>query len=143
MSNYGNELKVQEQWYERLHDWEKALELYKGKQTSSPDDLEITIGQMRCLEALADWASLEELAKAQWNKGKEKDWNRMAPMVAAASWGLKKFDSIEEYVRFIPRDTQDGTFYRALICIQKGNFAQAETVSFKQDGPTTTMTNSF
>lgn len=50
MKNYGNHLRVQEQWYEKLHDWEKALELYNTKLETNPDDIELSIGQMRCLE---------------------------------------------------------------------------------------------
>jgi FKBP12-rapamycin complex-associated protein len=129
MKNYGSDIKVQEQWYERLHDWEKALESYKTKQASSPDDVELTIGQMRCLEALADWGSLEDLARSQWSKASDKNKNKMASMASAATWGLNKWDQIEKYVQFIPRDTQDGTFYRALICIHKGTYSQAEVVS--------------
>jgi len=47
---------------------------------------------------------------------------------AAAVWGLNKWDEIERYVQFIPRDTQEEVFYRSLICIHKGQYAQAESV---------------
>jgi len=128
MKHYGNNLKVQEQWYERLHDWEKALELYVSKQEKNPDNLELTLGQMRCLEALGDWQSLEEVARTKWPIVTDKDKNRMAHMGAAASWGQNKWDTMEKYVQFIPRDSLDGTFYRSLICIHKGFYPQADQV---------------
>ncbi|ODN03392.1 Serine/threonine-protein kinase mTOR, partial [Orchesella cincta] len=126
MKNYGNNLKVQEQWYERLHDWEKALELYVNKKETTPDDIELTLGQMRCLEALGDWQSLEEICRSRWSASNEKDKNKMAHMAAAASWGQNKWEAMEKYVQFIPRDSQDGIFYRALISIHKGHYTQAE-----------------
>ena len=90
MINYGSDIKVQEQWYERLHDWEKALESYVVKQASSPDDFELTIGQMRCLEALAEWGNLEEVARSQWNKASDKDKNKMAPMAGKLLYTLTR-----------------------------------------------------
>lgn len=126
MKNYGNNLKVQEQWYERLHDWEKALELYVNKKEHTPDDIELTLGQMRCLEALGDWQSLEEICRSRWSASTDKDKNKMAHMAAAASWGQNKWEAMEKYVQFIPRDSQDGIFYRALISIHKGHYNQAE-----------------
>jgi len=83
MKNYGNHLRVQEQWYEKLHDWEKAYDLYSSKLDTNPDDIDLTIGQMRCLEALGDWQALEEVARAKWTNAPDKDKNRMAHMGAA------------------------------------------------------------
>ncbi|OXA52223.1 Serine/threonine-protein kinase mTOR [Folsomia candida] len=126
MKNYGNHLRVQEQWYEKLHDWEKALELYRNKLETNPGDIDLSIGQMRCLEALGDWQALEEVARAKWPTVADKSKNKIAHMGAAASWGLNKWDRMEKYVQFIPRDSLDGTFYRALIAIHKELYAQAE-----------------
>jgi FKBP12-rapamycin complex-associated protein len=47
--------KVQEGWYEKLHEWNKALTAYETKQEKNPEDFSLTIGRMRCLEALAEW----------------------------------------------------------------------------------------
>ena len=41
---------MQERWYEKLHDWDRALEEYKRKSALNPDDSELILGQMRCLE---------------------------------------------------------------------------------------------
>ena len=47
--------KVQERWYEKLHEWEKALNAYDRQQEKSPDDTNFLYGRMRCLEALGEW----------------------------------------------------------------------------------------
>ena len=124
MTHYSNELKVQEQWYERLHDWEKALDLYKSK-SGIEDNLDLSLGKMRCLEALADWSCLEETARGMWNKSNDMN---IATFAAAATWGLGKWSEMEKYASFIPRDSQDGCFYRALLAIWKSDYTVAEQV---------------
>ena len=47
--------KVQERWYEKLHEWDKALGAYERKQEQNPDDTTFMLGRMRCLEALGEW----------------------------------------------------------------------------------------
>jgi len=49
---------VQQRWYEKLHDWDNALDAYQEKHALHPDDQEILLGRMgrmRCLEALGKW----------------------------------------------------------------------------------------
>lgn len=48
--------KVQERWYEKLHEWEKALNAYERQQEKNPDDSTFLLGRMRCLEALGEWS---------------------------------------------------------------------------------------
>ena len=50
--------KVQERWYEKLHEWDKALAAYERQQEKSPDDSAFLLGRMRCLEALGEWYPL-------------------------------------------------------------------------------------
>merc|ERR1719427_402179 len=48
--NLKGELKVRERWYEKLNEWEKALEAYKRKEGQGPEgttDSEVLLGQMR------------------------------------------------------------------------------------------------
>lgn len=45
--------------------------------------------------------------------------NRFARMAAAAAWGLGQWSAMEEYVNFIPKETQDGAFYRSVLAIHR------------------------
>ena len=47
--------KIKERWYEKLHDWEQALEAYNKNLLQKPEDLNLSLGRMRCLEALGEW----------------------------------------------------------------------------------------
>ena len=48
--------KVQERWYESLHDWEAAHKAYTERQKQRPDDISLTLGKMRCLHAMGEWS---------------------------------------------------------------------------------------
>lgn len=78
---------------------------------------------------------------------------QMARMAAVAAWGLGKallikggrvvgkvidcivvipvgnWDSMEEYTCMIPRETQDGAFYRAALALHQNHYQQAQAVS--------------
>ena len=51
--NLHGDLKVQERWYEKLHEWDMALEAYRKEESGDGNtDPELVLGQMRCLDAL-------------------------------------------------------------------------------------------
>ncbi|KAL3228149.1 hypothetical protein MRX96_004063 [Rhipicephalus microplus] len=102
---HATDLRVKERWYEKLHDWENALRVYGRAREQKPDDVELILGQMRCLEVLGEWEQLYQLATA---------------------WGLEKWDTMEEYVQVIPRDTTDSAFHQAVLAVHKENFPGAQ-----------------
>ena len=53
--NQSSDMMVQEIWFEKLHDWEKALRAYNCKLETNPNDPDLALGQMRCLEKLGEW----------------------------------------------------------------------------------------
>lgn len=127
MNRQGAEPLHQERWYEKLHNWEKAKAAYEERLEESPQDIDLTLGQMRCLEALGEWGQLHEVADKHW-----KDWSsdarqRMARMAAAAAWGLGRWDAMDQYVSCLPHDTQDGAFYRAVLAVHRDQFTEAQT----------------
>ena len=103
-----------ERWHEKLHDWEKALETYKQKLEKEPRNVEFVLGQMRCMESLADWEGLYDIARSYWPSVDAQSKSKLARMAATSSWGLKKWTAMEDFVQFIPKETQEGTFYRAV-----------------------------
>lgn len=120
--DHREELKIQVRWYEKLHNWEQALDLYKEKLKETGDDVESYLGQMRCLEALGEWSDLSDLACNKWTVLGSDGQSRAGRLAAVASWGLQDFEKMSEYVRCIPEDTQDGSFYRAVLSIHNKEY---------------------
>lgn len=118
-------LNVHVRWYEKLHNWDQALELYNKKLEDEPEDSESKLGMMRCLEALGEWRKLYNITTEDWDSMNEDFRNKSAKMAAAASWGLQEWDSMKKYVNCIPDDTQDGAFYRAILSIHEGQWSES------------------
>lgn len=68
-------IKMRGRWYEKLNEWEKALEAYHSETLEKRPDAvdgtkdftidDISMHEMRCLEALAQWDKLNERS-AMW-----------------------------------------------------------------------------
>ncbi|RZF43401.1 hypothetical protein LSTR_LSTR001662 [Laodelphax striatellus] len=128
MTHGGDQFKVQERWYEKLHNWEKALHAYEERLAENPHDIEITLGQMRCMEALGEWGQLHQLADKHWHEVTQTGRERMSRMASAAAWGLSQWDSMETFVSCIPRDSTDGAFYRAVLAVHRNQFPSAQVL---------------
>ena len=108
--NLPGDLKVQERWYEKLHDWEKALSVYKEKSDENPNDPELVLGQMRCLEALGEWGDLHDVAEAHWPVAEQETKNRMSRMSASAAWGrrdwqaMSRFAEVDELTEYVSHE---------------------------------------
>ncbi|XP_071144772.1 serine/threonine-protein kinase mTOR-like isoform X1 [Mytilus edulis] len=127
MKHHRTDLKVQEGWYEKLHEWNKALAAYESKlKEKNPDETNLTLGRMRCLEALAEWGQLHQIACEKWPTCSDLERTNMARMASAAAWGLGQWDSMEEYMCLIPRTTYDGAFYRAVFALHSENYQLAQ-----------------
>nr|QGN03465.1 target of rapamycin [Ixodes ricinus] len=123
---HATDLKVKERWYEKLHDWDNALRAYGQAREQRPGDVELILGQMRCLEVLGEWESLYELASDNWSENSDVNQQKMARMASAAAWGLEKWETMEEYVTVIPRETTDSAFHQAVLAVHKENFQVAQ-----------------
>ncbi|OQV15683.1 Target of rapamycin [Hypsibius exemplaris] len=120
--------ELKESWYEKLHQWDSALVAYERKLEQNPGDEELLLGRMRCLEALGDWQHLHQLAQDQWPKMDNNVKSKMARMASAAAWGLNRWETMEEYVCHIPRDSLDGAFYRAVLALHQDQFPYAQSL---------------
>lgn len=121
----GESTTIQVRWYEKLHNWEQALDLYNKKLETEPEDLASKLGMMRCLEAMGEWRKLYNIATDEWTNMTEDFKNKSAKLVVASSWGLQEWDSMKKYVEFIPEENQDGEFYRAIIAIHEGQWSDS------------------
>ncbi|XP_016932710.3 serine/threonine-protein kinase mTor [Drosophila suzukii] len=124
--NAANELNVQGRWYEKLHNWDQALEHYERNLETDSSDLEARLGHMRCLEALGDWSELSNVTKHEWENFGTEAKSRASPLAAVAAWGLQDWEAMREYVRCIPEDTQDGSYYRAVLAVHHDDFETAQ-----------------
>ncbi|KAH8375520.1 target of rapamycin [Drosophila serrata] len=122
----ANELNVQGRWYEKLHNWDQALEHYEENLKADSSDLEARLGHMRCLEALGDWSELSNVTKNEWENFSPEARARASRGAAVAAWGLQDWEAMREYVRCIPEDTQDGSFYRAVLAVHHDDFETAQ-----------------
>lgn len=98
--------------------------MYKEKLDANQDDIESQLGYMRCLEALGEWSELSTVSKDSWDKISNKEC--AGRLAAVSAWGQQDWQQMQEYVRFIPEDTQDGAFYRAVLCVHHGDFDTAQ-----------------
>eukprot|EP00731_Ephydatia_muelleri_P014310 Em0008g30a len=117
---------VQEEWYESLRDWDAAYKAYQNKQYLRPDDMNLTLGRMRCLSALCKWSDLYQLAEDSWGAVDDETRQKMSVMASAAAWGLGEWDRMKQYVSSIPKGTMDCSFYHALLNIHGKEFNKAQ-----------------
>ena len=65
---------------------------------------------MSCESDGGDRTWLYEIACESWGMGDDTTRQKMLVMASAAAWGLGQWDSMEEYIRSIPRNTMEGSF---------------------------------
>ncbi|XP_041982232.1 serine/threonine-protein kinase mTOR-like [Aricia agestis] len=118
-------LSVHVRWYEKLHNWEQALELYDKKLEVEPQDCESKLGMMRCLEAMGEWRKLFNICDASNNETSEEIRKKSSKIAAAAAWGLQEWDSMKKHVECISENTLDGSFYRAILSIHDGLWSES------------------
>ncbi|KAF3328854.1 Serine/threonine-protein kinase TOR [Carex littledalei] len=78
------DVQLKESWYEKLQRWEEALNAYTAKSSpasSTNQNLDATLGRMRCLAALARWEELNALCREQWTAAEPAARLEMAPMI--------------------------------------------------------------
>jgi FKBP12-rapamycin complex-associated protein len=121
--NHNVELK--ESWYERLQRWEDGLAAYEKKQAEDPSSVDAMLGRMRCLYSLGEWESLSSLSQEKWPILSTEVKRSIAPMAAAASWGLNDWERMEDYIGLMKSDSPDNAFFRAILAIHRDSYPQA------------------
>nr|CAB3465509.1 unnamed protein product [Digitaria exilis] len=144
-SQQNLEVQLKESWYEKLHRWDEALRAYtmKSSQASGPlQNLDATLGRMRCLAALARWEDLSALCREQWTGAEPSARLEMAPMAANAAWHMGEWDHMAEYVsrlddgdenklRMLGNTTasgdgsSNGAFFRAVLSVRSKKYDEA------------------
>lgn len=120
-----HDLQLKETWFEKLQRWDDALRAYNERSKTEPDNMEITMGKMRCLHALGEWKQLAELALSKWDISSGDIKRNISPLAAAASWGLGQWDRMEEYIRVMKSESPDRAFFNAILSLHRNNFEDA------------------
>lgn len=76
------------------------------------------------MEALGEWGNLHKVVEERFESFTEENKQKAGRLAAASAWGLHNWESMERYVKVIPRDTQDGAFYRAILAIYKEQYEE-------------------
>ncbi|ODV94288.1 hypothetical protein PACTADRAFT_4233 [Pachysolen tannophilus NRRL Y-2460] len=120
-----HDLQLKETWFEKLGRWDDALQAYSEREKEDPDSMEITMGKMRCLHALGEWEQLSELAQEKWLSSSSDVKRTIAPLAAAASWGLYQWDRMDKYINVMKAESPDKAFFNAILSLHRNHFEEA------------------
>lgn len=119
-----NDVPLRESWFEKLQRWEEALKAYQEKELTEPH-FEITMGKMRCLHALGEWDHLSQLAQDKWRHAGRDVQRLIAPLAAAAAWGLGQWELMDEYIMVMKEHSPDRSFFGAILALHRNQFEDA------------------
>lgn len=118
-------LQLKETWYEKLQRWDDALVAYLEREKVEPDSMDITMGKMRCLHALGEWEQLSQLAEEKWTNSSNEIKRAVAPLAAAAAWGLGNWERMDTYISVMKPESPDRSFFNSILFIHRNNFDEA------------------
>ncbi|KAL5111824.1 Serine/threonine-protein kinase mTOR [Taenia crassiceps] len=125
--NPRNKLTDEELWYEKLHNWDRAIALCDRKLEDERirDKTKPILCRLRCLHSLGQWSQLESMAWERWGQLSEGAREQVAPLATSAAITIGAWGRAAHYTRaFAPAD-HEGGFYRALLALHDGNYAAA------------------
>ncbi|KAK9453987.1 armadillo-type protein [Dipodascopsis uninucleata] len=120
-----HDLQLKETWYEKLQRWEDALDAYNRREKDDPNSLDITMGKMRCLHALGEWDLLSQLAHDKWTHSSNDIRRSIAPLAAAAAWGLGQWDRMDTYIHVMKQESPDRSFFNAILSLHRNHFEES------------------
>lgn len=68
------------------------------------------MGKMRCLHALGEWEQLSKLAQERWANSTYDIKRAVAPLAAAAAWGLGEWERMDTYISVMKSESPDRSF---------------------------------
>lgn len=124
-AQHHHSLQLKETWYEKLQRWEEALAAYRQREKVSPDSMEVTMGKMRCLHALGEWEQLSQIAREKWFNSSTDVRRAIAPLAAAAAWGLGQWEEMDNYIAVMKPESPDKSFFNSILYLHRNNFDEA------------------
>jgi len=120
-----NDVPLKEAWFEKLQRWEEALKAYQLRELDEPNSFEVTMGKMRCLHALGEWDQLSQLAQEKWSQAGHDVQRAIAPLAAAAAWGLGQWELMDDYIGVMKQLSPDRSFFGAILALHRNRFDEA------------------
>jgi len=120
-----NDVPLKETWFEKLQRWEEALKAYQRREAEDPTSFEVTMGKMRCLHALGEWDLLSQLAQDKWGSATHDMQRAIAPLAAAAAWGLGQWELMDDYISVMKQASPDRSFFGAILALHRNQFDDA------------------
>lgn len=74
---------------------------------------------------MGEWSTLHDVVEREYHLLSDENQQRVCRLAAASAFGLHNWESMARYVNLIPEDSQDGTFYRAILAIHKEQYKVA------------------
>ena len=119
------DFELKETWFEKLQRWDEALVAYQRREKDDPTSFEVTMGKMRCLHALGEWDQLSSLAEQKWSLATIDHKRAIAPLAAAAAWGLGQWELMDNYLDGMKSQSTDRSFFGAILSLHRNQFEQA------------------
>ena len=91
----------EENWYIKLHKYDKALEIIDNKIINNKNNIKLIKNKIICLEGLSDWESLLKISESDvidYNKNKEKDNQELYKKFALASFNLNDWEKLDKFM---------------------------------------------
>lgn len=119
------DFELKETWFEKLGRWDEALQAYRSREREDPNAFDITMGKMRCLHALGEWDLLSNLAQEKWSLASIDHKRHIAPLAAAAAWGLGQWELMDNYLEAMKLQSTDRSFFGAILALHQDQFPDA------------------
>lgn len=125
------DFELKETWYEKLERWDEALAAYTRRERDLGHDaddttaFEILMGKMRCLHALGEWEQLSTLSEQKWGLASLDHKRTIAPLAAAAAWGLGQWELMDNYLESMKFTSTDRSWFSAILSLHRNHFDKA------------------
>lgn len=135
------DFELKETWFEKLGRWDDALVAYTEREKEDPDSFEVTMGKMRCLHALGEWEMLHSVAESKWSLATMENKRMIAPLAAAAAWGINSWELMDTYLEAMKTNSPDRSFFKAIAAVNQNSYAEALAhIEKARDGLDTELT---
>jgi FKBP12-rapamycin complex-associated protein len=118
---------IQEEWYEKLRQWDEALNAYESrleKVATVAEKDKVYAGIVRCLYNVGDWQSLHDKAV---NLGDRAVSREVAWMATMSAWHLNQWESMRHFSEMVDEKSIEGSYFRAVLAVHHNDFSLAES----------------